>query len=44
VTNIFRAGSLAAGLLAIASFISGANGSSPAISVDKCPRIITYPA
>src|SRR5215469_16930742 len=35
MTNIFRAGSLAAGLLAIASFNSGANGSSPAINVDQ---------
>ena len=35
MTNIFRAGSLAACLLAIASFNSGANGSSPAISLDQ---------
>jgi len=35
MTNIFRAGSLAAGLLAIASFNSGANGSSPDISLDQ---------
>ena len=37
MTNIFRAGALAAGLLAIAYFTSGANGSSPAISVDQVP-------
>ena len=35
MTNIFRAGALAAGLLAIAYFTSGANRSSPAISVDQ---------
>jgi len=35
MTNIFRAGSLATGLLAIASFASGTNGSSPAISVGE---------
>src|SRR5215831_13887628 len=35
MTNIFRAGSLAAGLLAVASFTSGANGLSPAVNVDQ---------
>ena len=35
MTNIFRAGSLGAGLLAIAPFTSGANGSSLVISVDQ---------
>ena len=35
MTNMFRAGSLAAGLLAIAPFTSGANGSSLVISVDQ---------
>jgi len=35
MTNMFRAASLAAGLLAIASFTSGANGSSLVISVDQ---------
>src|SRR5215469_18972382 len=35
MTNIFRAGSLAAGLLAIASFTPGANRLSPAVSVDQ---------
>jgi len=34
MTNIFRAGSLAAGLLAIAFFNSGANGSSPVRTED----------
>jgi hypothetical protein len=35
MTNIFRVASLSAGLLAIASFTSGANGSSQTISVDQ---------